>query len=105
MSGFRARALVTAGRLCRRRRPGEEPRLLFAAVDTFDAVFGRPYGPLLGGGVQADPDPRHISTSYVERQKLTMRMHMHRFTRLTSALWKKFENHVRMVALYTVSCN
>ena len=42
---------------------------------------------------------------YVERQNLTMRMHMHRFTRLTNALSKKFENHVRMVALYTVSCN
>jgi hypothetical protein len=52
-----------------------------------------------------DPDPKHISTSYVERQNLTMRMHMRRFTRLTNAFSKKFENHVHMVALYTVFYN
>jgi hypothetical protein len=46
-----------------------------------------------------------ISTSYVERQNLTMRMHMRRFTRLTNAFSKKFENHVHMVALYTVFYN
>jgi IS1 family transposase len=55
--------------------------------------------------VNGDPDPRHISTSYVERQNLTMRMHMRRFTRLTNAFSKKFENHVHMVALYTVFYN
>src|SRR5881396_1122190 len=47
-----------------------------------------------------DPDPRHISTSYVERQNLTMRMSMRRFTRLTNAFSKKWENHVAMVSLY-----
>ncbi|MBZ0146931.1 MAG: IS1 family transposase, partial [Pseudorhodoplanes sp.] len=51
------------------------------------------------------PDPKHISTSYVEHQNLTMRMHMRRFTRLTNAFSKKFENHVHMVALYTVWYN
>src|SRR6266849_1342892 len=51
------------------------------------------------------PDPKHISTSYAERQNLTMRMHMRRFTRLTNAFSKKFENHVHMVALYTVFYN
>lgn len=51
------------------------------------------------------PDKRHISTSYVERQNLTMRMHMRRFTRLTNAFSKKFENHVHMVALYTMWYN
>lgn len=51
------------------------------------------------------PDPKHISTSYAERQNLTMRMHMRRFTRLTNAFSKKFENHVHMVALYTVLYN
>jgi hypothetical protein len=47
-----------------------------------------------------DHDPAHISTSYVERQNLTMRMHMRRFTRLTNAFPKKFETHCHMVALY-----
>jgi IS1 family transposase len=55
--------------------------------------------------VTGDPDPKHISTSYVERQNLTMRMHMRRFTRLTNGFSKKIENHVHMVALYTVFYN
>ena len=46
-----------------------------------------------------------ISTSHVERQNLSMRMHMRRFTRLTNAFSKKFENHVHMVSLYTVFYN
>ena len=55
--------------------------------------------------VNGDPDPEHISTSYVERHNLTMRMHMRRFTRLTNGFSKKFANHVCMVALYTVFYN
>ena len=46
------------------------------------------------------PDPAHISTSYVERQNLTMRMSMRRFTRLTNAFSKKLENHKAAVAFY-----
>jgi IS1 family transposase len=55
--------------------------------------------------VTGDPGRKHISTSYVERQNLTMRMHMRRFTRLTNGFSKKIENHVHMVALYAVFYN
>ncbi len=52
--------------------------------------------------IEGKPDPKHASTSYVERQNLTMRMHMRRFTRLTNAFSKKVEGHTAMVAIYTV---
>jgi IS1 family transposase len=52
-----------------------------------------------------DPDPKHISTSYVERSNLTMRMHMRRFTRLTNAFSKKVENHAAAIALHTFYYN
>lgn len=49
---------------------------------------------------QGNPDPKHISTSFVERQNLTMRMHMRRFTRLTNGFSKKLENLKAAVALH-----
>jgi len=51
------------------------------------------------------PNPRYISTSHVERQNLTMRMGMRRFTRLTNAFSKKIENHVAAVALHYLYYN
>ena len=55
--------------------------------------------------VEGKPVRKHVSTSYAERQNLTMRMSMRRFTRLTNAFSKKAENHAHMVALYTTWYN
>src|SRR5579864_5784770 len=55
--------------------------------------------------VSGDPDPAHVSTSYVERQNLTMRMGMRRFTRLTNGFSKKIDNHRHMVALHYMYYN
>lgn len=55
--------------------------------------------------VEGSPDPAHISTSFAERQNLTLRMHMRRFTRLTNAFSKKVENHAYSVALFTTYYN
>lgn len=70
----------------------------------------RRYSPAICVGIRlatkkGSPDPKHISTSYVERQNLTMRMHMRRFTRLTNAFSKKVENHACAIALHAMFYN
>lgn len=68
------------------------------------------YSPAVCTGTQAvevtgTPDPKHISTSYVERQNLTMRMGMRRFTRLTNAFSKKLDNHIAAISLHFMYYN
>jgi IS1 family transposase len=63
-------------------------------------LYGADQTAIMGG-----PDPARISTSYVERQNLTMRMSMRRFTRLRNAFSKKIENHMAALALYFMYYN
>jgi hypothetical protein len=55
--------------------------------------------------IMGNPDINLVSTSYVERQNLTMRMHMRRFTRLTNAFSKKLKNHMHAISLYFMFYN
>jgi IS1 family transposase len=83
---------------------------------TLHKLYGTPadaerkYSPAVCIGAKAEticghPDRKHVSTSYIERQNLSMRMGMRRFTRLTNGFSKKINNLRHMVALYTVHYN
>lgn len=70
----------------------------------------RRYSPAICTGarkfrVEGNPDPKHVSTSYVERQNLNIRMGNRRMTRLTNAFSKKAENHTHMMAIYFMHYN
>jgi hypothetical protein len=55
--------------------------------------------------IEGNPDPRHVSTSYAERNNLNIRMHSRRMTRLTNAFSKKVENHAHAMALHFLYYN
>jgi IS1 family transposase len=70
----------------------------------------RRYSPAICTGaiktrIEGNPDPKHVSTSYVERQNLNIRMGNRRMTRLTNAFSKKAENHAHMMAIYFMHYN
>ena len=80
----------------------------FAAMEAVGSDAARRYSP--GEVVSVEyhrvvGEPRNISTSYIERQNLTLRMQQRRFTRLTNAFSKKYEHHVAAVALYAAWYN
>ncbi len=79
---------------------------LYGAVDPGAARYSPPK--CIGANlnpIAGNPEVEHISTSHVERQNLTMRMSMRRFTRLTNAFSKKCENHAAAIALHFMFYN
>src|SRR5438477_9677060 len=82
---------------------------MFGDYGQFDSPDARYSPPRISGVIskvrQGDPDPEHVSTSYVERQNLTMRMHLRRLTRLTNAFSKKLVNLKAAIALHFAHYN
>lgn len=79
---------------------------IYGASKEWDTRYSRPQ--CIGCDmktVSGSPDPRHVSTSYVERQNLTMRMGIRRFTRSTNAFSKKADNHAAMIAIHFLHYN
>ncbi len=80
--------------------------MLIYGNDSFDTKYSP--GECMGtqtAVMMGRPHPKHISTSFVERQNLTMRMSMRRFTRLTNAHSKKLANHEAAIALHYMHYN
>lgn len=80
-------------------------RKIYGAPEGSSNESDRKYSPPTVKGIDkvwicGDPDPQEINTSYIERQNLTMRMQMRRFTRLTNAFSKKMEHHCHMLAMH-----
>jgi IS1 family transposase len=79
---------------------------IYAAMDAGPGRYSPPrVSETVSTVIQGEPDPEHISTSYVERQNLTMRMAMRRFTRLTNAFSKKLANLKAALALHFAHYN
>jgi len=79
---------------------------IYAAIDAGPGRYSPPrVSETVSTVIQDSPDPEHISTSYVERQNLTMRMAMRRFTRLTNAFSKKLANLKAALALHFAHYN
>ncbi len=82
---------------------------MFGDYGQFDSPEARYSPPRIAGVIskvrQGDPDPEHVSTSFVERQNLTMRMQLRRFTRLTNAFSKKLSHLKAAVALHFAHYN
>lgn len=91
-------------------REGVDYSLLIKHYRNAQHGQGGHYSPGVCTGVESrtmlgHPDPKHVSTSFVERQNLSMRMGMRRFTRLTNGFSKKIENHAHAVALHFMVYN
>ena len=87
---------VDFGQLVKLYGPGPEGQRRYSPAECIGATKHPVFG---------DPDAKHISTSFAERQNLNMRMGMRRFTRLTNAFSKKVENHAYAVAIYLMHYN
>jgi hypothetical protein len=74
-------------------------------ISAFDAPIKKERISVVGHPITGNPNPQHISTSYIERQNLTMRMSMRRFTRLTNAFSKKVKNLAAAIALHFMYYN